>query len=192
MTDLGGSLRRWTRVEYERLVECGFFRPGDRVELIAGYLIVAEPQNSPHATAVGLAEDALREIFGAGWVVRVQAPIALDDDSEPESDVAVVPGARRDYREGHPRRPVLAVEVAASSLESDRWIKGSVYARAGIADYWIVNLADRLVEVYRDPEPDSRAPHGWAYRSAEHHGTGAVISPLAMPGARVAVADLLP
>jgi Uma2 family endonuclease len=85
-------LRRWSRVEYERLVQCGFFQPGDRVELIGGQLLVAEPQNSPHATAVGLAEDVLREAFGRGWVVRVQAPIALDAESEPEPDIAVVPG----------------------------------------------------------------------------------------------------
>jgi Uma2 family endonuclease len=78
---------------------------------------------------VGLAEDALREAFGPGWVIRVQAPIALDDESEPEPDVAVVPGARRDYRQGHPQGPVLAVEVAESSLAADRSIKGSLYAR---------------------------------------------------------------
>lgn len=184
--------RRWSRVEYERLVECGFFRPGDRVELIGGQLLVAEPQNGPHATAVGLAEDALREAFGGGWVVRVQAPIALDDESEPEPDVAVVPGARRDYRRGHPQRSVLAVEVADESLVSDRAIKGSVYARAGMADYWIVNLVENLVEVYRDPVPDSQATYGWAYRSVERHGPGAVISPLALPGTVVAVADILP
>lgn len=192
MADLDLRLRRWSRVEYERLVECGFFQPGDRIELIGGQLIVAEPQNSPHATAVGLAEDALRAAFGRGWVVRGQSPIALDDESEPEPDVAVVPGTRRDYREGHPQRPVLAVEVADSSLIADRQIKGSLYARAGVADYWIVNLVDHLVEVCRDPVPDSRAAYGWAYRSVELRGRGAVISPLALPVAVVAVADILP
>ena len=192
MTDRDLHLRRWSRVEYERLVECGFFQPGDRVELIGGALLVAEPQNSPHATAVGLAEDALREAFGRGWVVRVQAPIALDDDSEPEPDVAVVPGTRRDYRQGHPQRLVLAVEVADSSLVGDRQIKGSLYARAGIADYWIVNLVDHAVEVYRDPVRDSTATYGWAYRSVSHHGPGASVSPLALSGAALAVADLLP
>lgn len=192
MPDLDHRLRRWSRVEYERLVECGFFQPGDRVELIGGQLLVAEPQNSPHATAVGLAEDALREAFGRGWVVRVQAPIALDDESEPEPDVAVVPGTRRDYRQGHPQRPVLAVEVADSSLVGDRTIKASLYARAGIADYWIVNLVERLVEVYRDPAPDPRAAYGWAYRRVQRQSEGAVISPLALIGATVAVADILP
>jgi Uma2 family endonuclease len=192
VADLDLRLRRWSRVEYERLVECGFFQPGDRIELIGGQLIVAEPQNSPHATAVGLAEDALRAAFGSGWVVRGQSPIALDDESEPEPDVAVVPGTRRDYREGHPQRPVLTVEVADSSLIADRQIKGSLYARAGVADYWIVNLVDHLVEVCRDPVPDSAAAYGWAYRSVELRGRGAVISPLALPVAVVAVADILP
>jgi Uma2 family endonuclease len=192
VTDIDIPLRRWTRVEYDRLIERGFFPPGDRVELIGGQLMVAEPQNSPHATAVGLAEDALRAVFAGGWVVRVQAPIALDDESEPEPDVAVVPGTRRDYRESHPRRPVLALEVAESSLAGDRTIKGSLYARAGIADYWIVNLVERLVEVHRHPVPDSAATYGWVYQSVERHGPAAIISPLALPGARVAVADLLP
>jgi len=192
MGDLDLRFRRWTRVEYEGLVEFGFFQPGDRIELIGGQLIVAEPQNSPHATAVGLAEDALRAAFGSGWVVRGQSPIALDYESEPEPDVAVVPGTRRDYREGHPQRPVLIVEIADSSLVADRQIKGSLYARAGVTDYWIVNLVDHRVEVYRDPMPDSAAPYGWAYRSVEHQGRGTVIAPLALPVAVVAIADLLP
>jgi Uma2 family endonuclease len=192
VANLDLRFRRWSRIEYERLVECGFFQPGDRIELIGGQLIVAEPQNSPHATAVGLAEDALREAFGSGWVVRVQAPIALDEESEPEPDVAVVPGTRRDYRAGHPQRPALTVEVADTSLVADRKIKGSLYARAGVADYWIVNLVDHLVEVYRDPAPDSASAYGWAYRSVAHQGPGAVISPLALPVAVVAVADILP
>ncbi|MGH7335762.1 MAG: Uma2 family endonuclease [Candidatus Rokuibacteriota bacterium] len=192
MIDHDLRLRRWSRVEYERLVECGFFQPGDRIELIGGQLLVAEPQNSPHATAVGLAEDALREAFGRGWVVRVEAPIALDDESEPEPDVAVVPGTRRDYRQGHPQRPVLIVEVADTSLVADRTFKGSLYARAGVADYWIVNLVDHLVEIHRDPAPNARAAYGWAYRSVEHQGPGAVISPVALPDARVVVADILP
>jgi Uma2 family endonuclease len=192
VADSGVCLRQWTRVEYEQLVECGFFKPGERIELIGGQMVVAEPQNSPHATAVGLAEDALRAVFGHGWVVRGQAPIALDDESEPEPDVAVVPGTRRDYREGHPRRPALVVEIAESSLAADRAIKGSLYARAGVPDYWIVNLPDRLVEVHRDPGPDAAARYGWAYQRVESHGPGAIVSPLALPGAGVAVADLLP
>jgi Uma2 family endonuclease len=77
--------RRWTRSEYDRLIELGVFQPDERIELIGGELIVAEPMGSPHATAVGLTGDALREAFGRGWVVRVQAPVAPDAESEPRA-----------------------------------------------------------------------------------------------------------
>ena len=81
--------------------------------------------------------------------------------------LAVVSGSPRTYRDAHPSRAALVVEVSASSLDFDRDDKGSLYARAGIADYWIVNLVDRVVEVYRDPVPDAAAPYGWRYGSAE-------------------------
>ncbi len=127
------TLRRWTRLEYERLIEHGFFQPGDPVELVGGALIVAEPQGSTHFTSIQLVDEVLRAGFGRGWVVRVQGPIALDDESEPEPDVAVVPGRPRDYVSAHPARPVLVVEISESSLALDREVKGSLYARAGAA-----------------------------------------------------------
>ena len=184
--------RRWSRREYERLVDADIFRPGERLELLAGHLVVREPQGSLHATAVGLAEDALRTCFGPGWVVRVQMPIALDDDSEPEPDVAVVPGTRRDYELAHPSRPVLLVEVAESSLDDDRGDKAGLYARAGVPEYWIVNLVDRVLEVRREPVPSPEAPSGWSYGALAILEPGASIAPLARPGAPIEVAALLP
>lgn len=184
--------RRWTRREYERLVDLGAFAPDEPIELVGGELIVAEPKGSPHATAVGLTADALRAAFGTGWVVRVQDPIALDDESEPEPDVAVVPGRWRDYRDAHPARPVLVVEVAETSLALDRDHKASLYARAGVPDYWIVNLVDRALEVQRGPVRDTSALFHWRYGSAVLLPPGATISPLARADALVAVADLLP
>ena len=184
--------RRWRRVEYERLIEVGFFRPGDPVELVGGQLIVAEPQGSRHFAAVQAVEEALRSAFGRGWQVRGQGPLALDDESEPEPDVAVVPGSFRDYVAGHPSRPALVVEVSDSSLALDRDHKGSLYARAGLADYWIVNLADQTLEVYREPGPEPAAPFGWRYRSVEVLHGEASVSPLASPGATIRVADVLP
>ena len=94
-------------------------------------------------------------------------PVALDAESAPEPDLVVVAGTRIDYRESHPARVALIVEVADSSLDFDRQPKGSLYARAGVEDYWIVNLIDRVVEMYRDPGPDASAPYGWRYRSAQ-------------------------
>src|SRR5436190_5062430 len=156
-------MRRWTRKEYQQLGMLGVLSEDEPVELIDGQLIVAERKTPPHAVAVGLTADALREAFGAGWFVRQQAPIALDEHSEPEPDVDVVPGGPLDYSIEHPARPVLLVEVADSSLLLDRHHKGSAYARAGLPDYWIVNLVDRQVEVYRRPATDTAADFGWRY-----------------------------
>jgi Uma2 family endonuclease len=184
--------RRWKRVEYERLIEAGFFRPGHPVELVGGQLLVAEPQGSRHFAAIQAAEEALRTAFGVGWQVRGQGPLAVDDESEPEPDVAVVPGSFRDYVGGHPSRPTLVLEVSDSSLALDREHKGSLYARAGFADYWIVNLVDRVLEVYREPGPDTAAPFGWRYRSLTALGCEACVSPLALPSAQIRVVDLIP
>lgn len=184
--------KRWTRLEYERLVECGIFRPGDPIELIDGVLVVAEPQSAPHYTVLRLVERALVRAFGQGWDVRSQGPIALDDVSEPEPDVAVVRGQLRDYSDAHPVDPVLVVEVALARLAFDRGPKSSLYARAGRPEYWIVNLVDRVLEVRRDPAAAPSARYGWDYRTVQVFRAGAVVSPLAAPGATIPVSDLLP
>ncbi len=182
----------WTRAEYSRLIDVGILDEDDPIELLGGQLVVREPQHTPHATAVRLADEALRRAFGSGWDVRAGLPIALDDDSEPEPDVCVVPGSPRDYANAHPTRPLLIVEVAMRSLALDRRIKASLYARAGIADYWIVNLVDRCVEVHRGPAADADASYGFSYGDVSVYRVGDDVTPLAMPGARIPVTDLLP
>src|SRR3990167_10219748 len=107
------TLRRWTRAEDDRLAGLGVLH-GEPVELIGGQLVVAEPQGSYHATAIGAVDDALRAALPPGWIVRAQMPVALDDESAPEPDLAVVAGVRADYRASHPPRPALALEVAES------------------------------------------------------------------------------
>jgi Uma2 family endonuclease len=183
--------RRWRRVEYQRLVDVGVFE-GEPLELIGGQLMVAEPKGSEHSVAVDMAYVALLSAIPAGWIVRGQNPLALDDESAPEPDLAVVRGSLADYRHAHPTRPALVIEVAESSLQFDRVTKGSLYARAGIADYWIVNLIDRVVEVYREPGAALAAPFGWRYTSVERLRPPAVISPLEVPAAPVPAAALLP
>jgi Uma2 family endonuclease len=183
--------KRWRRVEYQRLADLGTFEH-DPVELIGGQLIVAEPKGSEHAAAVDIAYVALLSAIPAGWTVRGQNPLALDDDSAPEPDLAVVRGSSADFRHAHPTRPALVVEVAESSLQFDRVTKGSLYARADIGDYWIVNLIDRVVEVYRDPGPDLTAPFGWRYTSVDRYHPGDSVTPLGVPAAPVAIAALLP
>ncbi len=192
MTTYGMRTRRWTRAEYERLIELGVFRPGDPVELIGGELMVAEPQGAEHYTAIRRSARKLEAAFGPGWEVRTQGPIGLDDESEPEPDVAVVPGSPDDYRNAHPSRAVLTLEVAQSSLAIDRERKGSLYARAGLTDYWVLNLVDRVLEVYREPIHDDGAPYGWRYAQCEVIAESGRVAPLARPSVTVAVADLLP
>jgi len=185
------TVRRWRRAEYDRLVDLDVFR-GEPIELIDGQLVVAEPQGAYHASAVGTIDYALRAVLPPGWTVRIQAPVSLDEESEPEPDLVVVPGRPADYRAGHPAHPVLAIEVAESSLAFDREHKGSLYARARIEDFWIVNLVDRVLEVHRDPEADAQAPYGWRYGSVVALAPPAVVALLAIPSTRIAVAHLFP
>jgi Uma2 family endonuclease len=184
--------RRWSRVEYGRLIEHGFLDEDDPIELVDGLLLVKEPQYTPHATAVTLVAEALRTAFGPGWTIRQQLPMALDDRSEPEPDVCVVPGPPRDYLRDHPAAAALVVEVAASDLATARGRKATMYARSGIADYWILNLVDRVLDVHREPVHLRGTRRGWRYRRVHSVGPADVLSPLALPAARIAIADLLP
>jgi Uma2 family endonuclease len=182
--------RRFTRAEYDRLIEQGFFDEDEPIELLDGLLVVREPEGSRHAAVVGVVRSILERAFGSRYHVRDTKPVALDDVTEPAPDVAVVPGRFRDYLEAHPSAPVLVVEVSHSTLGTDRRRKARLYARAGLQEYWIVNLVDGVLEVYRDPE---RSGGGrWKYRSVRLLRPGARVSPLAAPRARIRVADLLP
>jgi Uma2 family endonuclease len=187
-TDPGPKLRRWRRVEYDRLVELGIFT-GERLELLNGLLIVREPQRSPHAAIVSQVARVLERAFGPGWYAREHAPLALDDDSEPEPDVAIVAGEPWTHYGAHPSTAALVVEVADSSVRLDRRLKAELYARNRLPEYWIVNLTDVALEVYRDPHA---APGGSRYRSREVLRPPATISPLGAPGAIITVAQLLP
>jgi Uma2 family endonuclease len=186
------SLWRMPRARYDRLIEAGIFGPEDRVELLDGLLVAREPQGGRHATVVGLVRVALEKAFGSGYHVREEKPLALDEQSEPEPDVAVVPGRLRDYLASHPSRPVLVVEVAETSLALDRVRKGGLYARAGIADYWVVNLISDVLEVYRQPGAVVSGHDVWKYSSVRLLRRHAVVTPLAAPTARIRVRALLP
>jgi len=185
-------LRPWKRVEYERLTELGIFQPGERLELIDGLLIVREPHGSRHAAAIRRIVTALRRVLGDEWQIDSQLPIALDDDSEPEPDVAVVPLDPSAYRDAHPSRAVLVIEVADTSYRVDHEHKASLYARAGIADYWIVDLVRDTVEIHREPEVAPAAPYGWRYRTVAAAHAPDRVAPLIAPGAAIDVGDLLP
>lgn len=148
---------RWTRRQYEQMIEAGVFDEDARVELLHGEVVTMGPQNSYHAAAVLLIEEALREVVGEGQHVRTQVPLALDPDSEPEPDVAVVSGTVRDYVHEHPRMALLVVEVGFSSRKRDRMTKAALYARHDIREYWALDLVEERLFVFRQPGPDGYA-----------------------------------
>ena len=167
------------------MVEVGAFRPSARLELIEGEIIEMSPQGSRHATTVQLLASALRRVFEEGFDVRVQLPIALGKRSEPEPDVYVARGTARDYLDAHPTEAILLVEVSDSTLALDRTVKLAVYAAAGVPEYWIANLPDACLEVYRDPA-------GGTYRSKTTLRIGETVAPTARPDQAIPVADLIP
>jgi Uma2 family endonuclease len=183
--------RRWTREEYYRMGELGWFH-GQRVELIEGEIVVLSPQKAEHYSRAYRIAELLHDAFAIGHPVRLQGPIDFGPLSEPEPDVAVVVGTWEQYATHHPRTAVLIVEVSETSLTYDRTRKASLYARAGIADYWIVNLVNNQVEVHRSPRPDPSQFYGHGYTSVTVLVPPAVVNPLAAPQVSLAVADLLP
>ena len=168
--------------------ELGLFRPDERVQLLDGEIVTMTPQNSPHAAAIGKTERVLARVFGDAYWIRIQMPIVLDPDSEPEPDVAVVSGTPADYVQEHPRTAELIVEVSDSTLALDRERKALFYARVGIPEYWIVNLPDRCLEVHREPVASSSAcpalpcpsPIG-PFRLYCHAGQARLLSPHRRP-----------
>ena len=144
-TSLPVSARRgWTRAEFEKLVGLGLFAPEEQLELIEGDIVLKRTQNPPHATALYLTQTALLSAFGTSHLMRVQLPLALGERNRPEPDVAVVQGSARDYATEHPTSAVLVVEISDATLAQDREIKCAVYARVGVAEYWITQCVTLL------------------------------------------------
>ena len=183
--------RRWSRLEYDRLIELGVFRSDERLELLDGLLVVREPQGSRHAATIRRVIAALRRALGGAWQIDSQLPIALDDDSQPEPDISVVPLEPSGYKDAHPSHAVLIVEIAESSYRIDREFKAGLYARAGILDYWIIDVPHDALEVHREPEAWAEAPCGCRYRSVSVLRPPAIVAPLVAPGISIRVADLL-
>ncbi len=179
--------------EFERLADSGVFTPEERLELIAGALVQREvPVKSALATAVVLVYDVLWEVFRQGFFVRCQLPLRISEYDEPFPDVAVVTGSPRDYAQQHPQSALLVVEVSDATLKMDRETKGSLYATAGIPEYWLLNLPERVLEVSREPVPLPRRAFGYGYQATLKLSEADNITPLHAPDATIRVADLLP
>lgn len=160
-TESPAPQRSWSRREYQQLVAAGLLEQ-KHVELLQGELIVMHPMGSRHYSAVRRCDKVLSTAFGDGYTVRMQATLDLGDD-QPEPDVAVVLGSDDDYIDHHPTTALLVVEEAETSLVTDRHLKASLYAAAGIAEYWIVNLIARQIEVHRRPIVAASEPYGYLY-----------------------------
>ena len=178
---------RMTVERYFGLVEAGLLAEDDRVELLEGVIVAMAPSNPPHDSCVTRATLALLHAVRERAVVRPQCSLVIGRHSVPQPDVAVVPGALSDYDSRHPDAALLVVEVADSSLQQDRLTKAAIYAAAGIPEYWIVNLRGGVLEVMRDPDRAQAR-----YRDAQTLRGGERVELTALPGAVVAVADLLP
>ena len=183
-SDVAICRHRLSRVEYNRAVEAGAFKPNANLELIDGDLNAMTPE----AVGIALVADCLRRVFGRGFYVRIQHPLAADDYSEPDPDVAVVKGAIRDYDKGHPTYPtsaVLVVEVSNESLRYDRTVKQRLYARCGIPETGSSPLPEARLEIYCNPAGDR-------YQSVTNHTADDKVAPLSRPEAQIVVGDPLP
>jgi Uma2 family endonuclease len=172
------------------MAELGWFI-GQRVELIDGEIMVLSPQGPSHAASTDRVRRMLERSLGEGVWVRMQLPIDFGSYSEPEPDVSVVTGSLEDYTSAHPTTALLIVEVSDSTLSYDRNRKASLYARADIADYWIVNVVDGQLEVRRNSMPNPRKPYGFDYAEVTILLTSDIVVPLCRPHVRIPVADLL-
>ncbi len=180
------SRRRFTVDEYRRMLESGILAEDDRVELINGEIVEMAPIGSRHAACVRRLNNLFSRQVGDRAVVGVQDPVRLDEYSEPQPDLTLLRPRPDYYAGGHPgpEDVLLVVEVAETSAEYDRQIKVPLYARAGIREVWLVDLAASAVEVYREPTPEG-------YRQVRRFGRGETLSPAALPEITVAVDDLL-
>jgi Uma2 family endonuclease len=181
---------RWSVEDYYKMAEAGLFDQR-RVELIDGEIIEMSPMGSPHAVAAELTANALRNAFGAKYIVRNGKPLSLPGASQPEPDVSVHLGTHLDFISQHPSTAELVVEVSDSTLSFDRAEKSSLYANAKIAEYWIVNLKQWCIEVHRNPVEDMTRHFGFRYDSVQSFKKGASIA-LLSNGASIAVSDILP
>jgi Uma2 family endonuclease len=190
--------RTWSVAEFERFITLGIFAPDERLELIHGEIVEKVTQNPPHATALFKTAQTLLALFGHSHLVRQQMPLSFGATrgDRPEPDVAIVAGAPADYAVQHPRTALLVVEVSDTTLAYDRTVKAAVYAEAGIAEYWIVNLPDRLLEVHRQPARMTDEPFGHGYLSIMRYSEDASVTPLVsaggQPASTIHVVDLLP
>lgn len=184
--------RKWTRAEFQKLVEAGLLAPEERVELIQGEIVALSPIDPVHASAVDKANKLLGRVFDETHLVRVQNPVVVGNHSEPQPDLCLISlehAHQCEQERRHPDQADLLIEVANTSLAYDRVEKASLYASGGYPLYWIVNLIQNHLEIYSDPSPDSSAPFGFSYSRFVRLGPEARVE---LAGRQLAVSEFLP
>ncbi|WP_031291215.1 Uma2 family endonuclease [Leptolyngbya sp. Heron Island J] len=182
------TLKRWSVDEYHRMAEAGLLAECDRTELLAGQIILMIAKGTPHVTALRLLANALDQaLTNQPFFVSTQDPIQLDDYSEPEPDLVIVKGDFLDYAAHHPTPQdiCLVVEVADSTLKQDCEVKDKLYAQAGINDYWVLDLPNRQLHIFRTPTSMGYTSHLILKQDQQ-------ISPLAFSDIVLSLEELLP
>jgi Uma2 family endonuclease len=149
--------RRWTRDEYHQMGEAGVIGPDERVELIDGEVVQSvAPIGIRHREAVDRVIDVLKDRLGKDFYVSAQQPIVISENNEPVPDILILSGKRSNYngKAFTPSDMSLVIEISDSSLLFDRSSKALLYSTAGIIEYWIINIPEQKLEMYRSPQGD--------------------------------------
>jgi Uma2 family endonuclease len=186
-TDTSLNLRLWTVADYHRMAETGILDEDERVELLEGKIIWKSAKSTAHCSAVRRIGKLLHNRFGNQAWISIQDPIQLNQRSEPEPDIAVVQIDPLDYADHHPTpsEVYLIIEVADSSLKFDCETKAKAYAQAGIVDYWVLDVVERQLYVFREPNEEG-------YQSKVILGEDGRISPLQFADLQIVVLEMLP
>ncbi len=177
---------RFTIKQYHDIIDRGIFAEDEPIELIRGEIVRKMPIGNPHAATVNILTRLLSKRIPDSAMISIQNPVLLSD-SEPEPDVAILNFCDDLYASRRPNAQdvLLLIEVADSSLAYDREVKGPIYAEAGVREYWIVNLMNSTVEVYRDPQSDGR------FATVTTAASGEILTPLLLSGLSVPVDEIL-
>jgi Uma2 family endonuclease len=186
-TEVNCNLRMWTVEEYHRMAETGILDEDERVELLFGKIIWMSAKGTAHSSAIARTNKLLQNGLGNQAWISIQDPITLNNRSEPEPDIAVVQIDPLDYADHHPTpsEVYLIIEVADSSLKFDCETKDKAYAQAGIVDYWVIDVVNRQLYVFREPNEEG-------YQSQVIWGEDGMISPLQFPDLQIAILEMLP
>jgi len=183
---LSPQLKRWTVDDYHRMMAVGILTPDDRVELLEGQIIEMVPPDPPHASRIDDGGDYLKALFAGQAKVRVQLPITIAPSSEPEPDFAIVRFDENRYRDRHPAPEdvFLLMEVADTTWRRDSIQKARIYARAGIPEYWILDINRQQVTVLRQPQAER-------YQSEQAFTAADELAAEALPEVAIALQNLL-